>query len=188
MHHVHITDGIVLAKRPVGEADTLQFVLTRELGLVRASARSTRVLRSKLRYGLEPLTAARYSFVRGRREWRLVQVAEPTNLFSAAAPEARAAAGRVSQLLLRLVHGQEPHERLYQDVADGFAALLTHDASATEVVLVLRVVAHLGYLPHTEALAPFVDGQFSVELSAQALQQRGLLVRAINKSLQATGL
>lgn len=52
----------------------------------------------------------------------------------------------------------------------------------------LRVLARLGYLPSTEALAPFVDGEFSVELSAKALESRALLVRTINESLRATGL
>ena len=62
------------------------------------------------------------------------------------------------------------------------------DAEAVETVLVLRVLAHLGYLPHTQALSQFIEGGYSVELSAEALKSRALLVRAINESLTATGL
>lgn len=188
MHHIHVTNGIVLGKRGVGEANTLVFALTQDLGLVRGAARSTRLVASKLRYGLEPLTQARFSFVKGRHEWRLVQVEQAHNLFAKATPRERAAAGRVSQLLLRLVYGQEPSAALYSDVAEGFAALLTHDPASVEVVLVLRVLHHLGYLPHSEALAPFVEADYSVELSAEALKSRSLLIRTINESLQATGL
>ncbi len=189
MYQKRTTEGVVCAKRGIGEADALVSILTRELGLVRAAARSARVTHSKLRYGLEPLTAARYSFVKGRQEWRLVQIENPRNLFVSSSPAQRAAAGRISQLLLRLIHGQEPNPQLYQDVVEGFALLSsTKSTDEIEVVLVLRILSRLGYLPHTEALAPFVDEQFSLELSAQALASRALLVRAINEALEATGL
>ena len=46
----------------------------------------------------------------------------------------------------------------------------------------------MGYLPRTQALAQFIEGGYSVELSAEALKSRALLVRAINESLTATGL
>lgn len=188
MHHIHVTDGVVLQKRGVGEANTLVSVLTQDLGVVRGSARSTRLGVSKLRYGLEPLTSARFSFVKGRNEWRLVSVERAEHMFNTATPAQRAAAGRVSQLLLRLIHGQEPSAALYTDVTAGFAALLKHDVASVETVLVLRVLYHLGYLPHTDALAPFVEADYSLELSAEALKSKSLLIRTINESLQATGL
>lgn len=188
MHHIHVTDGVVLSKRGVGEANTLVSVFTQDLGVVRGSARSTRLNVSKLRYGLEPLTRARFSFVKGRHEWRLVSVERAENLFAAATPAERAAAGRVSQLLVRLIQGQEPSTALYADVVAGFAALRKHDIVSVETVLVLRVLHHLGYLPHTEALAPFVEADYSLELSAEALKSKSLLIRTINESLQATGL
>lgn len=179
----------MLHKRGIGEANTLLFVLTQNLGLVRASARSTRVDVSKLRYGLEPLTAARYSFVKGRHEWRLVQVEEPRNAFTRALPAQRTAAGRVSQLLLRLIQGAEHSPLLYKDVTDGFALLAaTPQTAEVEVVLVLRILSHLGYLPEVPALAPFVDSEFSMELSAKALESRSLLVRTINEALKVSGL
>src|SRR5579859_3735252 len=110
MYDIFATDGIVLGKRGVGEANTLVSVLTREFGLVRPTARSTRVERSKLRYGLEPLTRARFSLVKGKREWKLVGVEHINRDFMtpALSHRARAALGRVSKLLLRLITGEEP--------------------------------------------------------------------------------
>jgi DNA repair protein RecO len=189
MYQKIATNGIVLHKRVVGEANVRVAVLTDDLGLVVANARSARRQESKLRYGLEPLTLARFCFVRGLHEWRLVQVESPCNLFVVVTPTQRSAAGRISQLLLRLIHGQEPSPLLYKDVIEGFALLASAKSTdEIEVVLVLRILSRLGYLPHTEALAPFVDEQFSLKLSAQALASRALLVRAINEALQATGL
>lgn len=213
MHQVVAYDGIVLGKRPVREADLLVFVFTPQ-GLLRAKATSARAEKSKLRYGLEPLTRGRYSFVQGKREWKLTGVEALSRSYLAAGLEQRQAIARVGRLLLRLIHGQEPSAELYKTVTEGFDALARpHHArenslveaegrpedfftgygaaeriNSIEVVLVLRILSNLGYLPHTDALTPFVDGGFTVELSAKALAARALLVRTINESLQATGL
>ncbi len=193
MHKIIVTEGIVLQKRGVGEANTRGAFLTRDLGLVRASARSARVEHSKLRYGLEPLTLGRFSFVRGKHEWRLVGAERVSRTHLASPPERAGALGRIARLLLRLVQGEEPLPELYKTVAEGFEYLpraeSLADAEAIECVLVLRILSHLGYLPHTPEIAPFVETDFfSLELAASAARSRTLLVRAINHSLGATGL
>ncbi|HEV7449742.1 MAG TPA: DNA repair protein RecO [Candidatus Paceibacterota bacterium] len=192
MHKIFVTEGVVLGKRTAGEANTLVSILTRELGLVRASARSARVEQSKLRYGLETLTLGRFSMVRGKHDWKLTGVENVSHAFVQGGKDSRQRCGKIAKLLLRLIHGEERVPALYATVAEGLAAIArtstTVDAEAIETVLVLRVLAHLGYLPHTQALAQFIEGEYSVELSAEALKSRSLLVRAINESLIATGL
>ena len=186
MHQIHVTDGLVLGKRGLGEANTQVALLARELGLVRASARSARAEHSKLRFGLEPLTLARYSLVRGKNEWKLVGVEDIARL----APSRRV--GKVARLLLRLVSGEEPSAALFETVVEGLTALSRIEeahADSLECVLVLRILAHLGYLPHTPELAPFIEQDFfSLELSARIQASRAALIRAINESLSATGL
>ena len=71
MYKLFVSDGVVLGKRGVGEANTLVAILTQEMGLVKAVARSARKEQSKLRYALEPMTSATYSFIRGKYEWKL---------------------------------------------------------------------------------------------------------------------
>lgn len=191
MHKIHVTDGLVLQKRGVGEGSVSVTLLTRELGVLYARAQSARAEKSKLRYGLEPLTSARFSLVRGKQLWRLTGAEEISRAFASTSTKKRMALGRVSKLLLRLITGEEPVPALYQTVAEGFDAVCTcplQALEATEIVLVLRVLSQLGYLPRSEALAPFVDGAFTLEVSAEALKRRALLVRAINESLGATGL
>lgn len=189
MYEVHVQEGIVLGKRAIREADLLVDVLT-PTGLVRARALGARKEASKLRYGLEPLTCGRYSFVHGR-EVRLTGASGIDRRYLAPClPAGRAALARVARLLMRLVPGVEPNPELFSTVSAGFDALAEapHAPEPTEVVLVLRILSHLGYLPRTEALAPFVDGAFSLELSAKALEARGLLIKIINESLRASGL
>jgi DNA repair protein RecO (recombination protein O) len=192
MHKIFATQGLVLGKRGVGEANTLVSILTRELGLVRAKATSAREGRSKLRYGLETLTMARFSLVRGKHEWKLTGVDDITHELSRAPRDRRSRAAKIAKLLLRLIHGEERVPALYAAVAGGLAAIARaktdEDAEALETVLVLRVLAHLGYLPQTQALSQFIEGEYSLELAAHALKSRSLLIRTINESLIATGL
>ena len=173
MHKIHSTEGLVLAKRVHGEANVRIVLLTEHLGLISASARSSRFEHSKLRYGLEPLTRARFALVRGKAEWRLTGVEHISRDCIGASSARRQASGRIARLLLRLVQGEEPLPELYRAVREGLlflaAAVSEQDAQAVECVLVLRVLAHLGYLPHTQELAPFICRHLS---SVSSLQPR----------------
>ena len=131
--------------------------------------------------------------MRGKAEWRLTGVEHISHDCIGVSSARRQASGRIARLLLRLVQGEEPLPELYRAVREGLlflaAAANEKDAQAVECVLVLRVLAHLGYLPHTEELAPFIaDTFFSVELAAEAAKSRTLLIRTINESLQQSGL
>lgn len=191
MHEKYITEGIVLGKRAAGEAHTLAFVMTEELGLVRGKAISARREASKLRYGLEPLSMGRYSFVKGKQEWRLTGVDDVSRELMAATPSQRRRLGQVSRLLMRLVLGSQHSPELYRLVREGFRTLAhaEKDADSIECVLVLRILAQLGYLPELPALKPFVASDaFTPELAAEAAASRNVLIKLINDSLQATGL
>lgn len=193
MHKLYITDGIVLGKRGLGEANALVVVLTRGHGLLRAHARSSRVERSKLRYGLETLSEGRFTFVRGRRDWRLTGVKDVRNDFRNSDAAMRRSAGRIARLLLRLIHGEEISSALYVSVIEGLHSLVRAGDKNTveniEALLVLRILFHLGYLPDTEELRPFVEADFfSYELASKVEASRKMLIKAINESLSATGL
>jgi DNA repair protein RecO (recombination protein O) len=193
MHKLYVSEGIVLSKRGVGEANTIVSVLTREYGLLRASARSARVEKSKLRYGLETLTQGRFTFVQGALQWRLVGAEHVSNELISHTAARRQDAGRIVKLLLRLIRGEEVLPALYSSVQEGLALLARTEektaAESIEALLVLRILAHLGYLPDISELRPFVENDFfSVEMAHEAQRSRALLIRAINESLSATGL
>ena len=193
MYKKFATDGLVLSKRGVGEANLSVTLLTKELGLLRAVARSARREHSKLRYGLEPLTRGRFSFIRGKHDWRLVGVDEADRALLSCAAGRRQSLGRITRLLLRLIQGEEVNTLLYSDVAEGFSALATaqneSDAASIECIVVLRILSRLGYLSQTTEVAHFLDGDFfSLELAARAALSRAQLVRLINDSLSASGL
>ncbi len=190
MYNIATSRGIVLKKYPVGESHSIVTILTEEYGLLRVHARSVRLERSKLRYGVEPLTTARFAFVRGKHEWRLVGAEQITGF--AGDISATAAAGRIVLLLLRLIQGQEPIPLVYEAAEQGLSTLASADRTTlapVEWVLVLRILAHLGYVSPPDALLPFLtDNTFSTGLLSQAEQSRRLLVSMINESLRASDL
>lgn len=193
MHKLHISEGIVLGKRSVGEANVIVSILTREHGLLRAHVRSARAEKSKLRYGLEPLTSARFTFVRGRHEWRLTGAEKVSHELVGESAALRMRSGRVSRLLLRLIHGEEVSPALFETAKEGLSSLARANdaeiAESVETVLVLRILSHLGYLPNTPEIRPFVEADFfSLELAGRVAESRKLLIKTINESLSATGL
>lgn len=220
MHDVVATRGIVLSKRTVGEANTLVSMLTEDLGVIRGSARSGRLERSKLRYGLEPLTFGTFSLVRGKYEWKITGTQEITSLFvkppqdsvptpllagldsdrtvgtSASARlvvERRKVAGRISRLLLRLIQGEEPIKDLFDVVSRGLTYIAQtsdlEELAPVEWVLVLRILAQLGYVEEGKGFNVFLENdEFSPEIIEQAKNARVALIRAINTSLAETGL
>ncbi|MBY0294185.1 DNA repair protein RecO, partial [Patescibacteria group bacterium] len=184
---------IVLSKRTVGEANTLVSILTEDIGVVRGSARSARLERSKLRYGLEPLTYGTFSLVRGKYEWKLTGVQELSRPFLAASLVKRKAAGKIGRLLLRLIQGEEPVRTIFESVSKGLQYISQtpneEDLTYVEAVLVLRILAELGYVEGGNGLGVFLkDSEFSQPLIDEAKKSRPLLIRSINQSLAETGL
>lgn len=187
MYRLYVSEGVVLGKRLLGESNVLVTILTKDLGLVHAKAQSARKEESKLRYGLEALTQAKFSFVRGKHEWKLTGVEHVSHGFIAPEAARRQSTGRVARLLLRLIHGEEQNTALYTTVVEGLEALTR--GVDVEAVLVLRILTHLGYLPQTPELEPFIKKDFfSIELSQEVAASRAFLIRSINDSLHATGL
>jgi DNA repair protein RecO len=192
MHKLFISKGLVLGKRTVGEAHVRVAVLTRDFGLIKARAQSARKEGSKLRYGLEPLTHARFTFVEGRHEWRLTGVDGSSTLLPSSIL-LRTRVGRVVRLLLRLIQGEEAHPVLFDTVVSGLFTLARardiEQAESIETVLVLKTLAHLGYLPRSSELVPYIEMDFlSLELTERTWETRQLLIKAINESLSHTGL
>ena len=193
MHRIYVTEGLVVGKRGAGESNTLVMIFTHELGLIRVSARSARKEVSKLRFGLEPLTVARFSLVRGRHEWKLTGVEGIARPLLAAHASRRQQIGKIIRLMLRLIHGEEAVPELYETFLGGLhhiaATVDDREAESIEYLLVLRTLAHLGYVPQTSELAPYLDGDLkSPEVVEQVQASKRMLTRTINESLTATGL
>src|SRR5262249_23645884 len=99
-------EALVLGRTPHGEASASLALLTPEFGLVRARAQGIRTSGAKLAPALQTLSLVDVILVRGKDTWRLSGASAVQNYANELSGEARASAGRIARLLLRLMQGE----------------------------------------------------------------------------------
>lgn len=161
-YHIYTTQGITLSYRPSREADRIYSILTRDLGLIRATALGVRKEASKLRGSLEPITLAQISLVRGKEYWRV------TSVESSVRVEPRAEILRPLALLERLVQGEAVQPELHETVE---RFLLAKPEEDLESLFVANILWQLGYIKESDLNLPRED-----------------LVKAINAGLHESHL
>lgn len=190
MYQKYNTEALVLGSRESGESDRTIVLFTKDFGLIRARATAVRSEKSKMRYALQNYTLANVSLVRGKRSWR---VAGATAL-KLATGDVRAVGtfARSSELVVRLVHGEEQNPYLYAALVEAHGALMRDNVEAfgtIEIVCVARVLYSLGYIS-AEALetALFTHTAYTGEHLMEAETMRDKLLTSINKAIAETQL
>lgn len=190
MYQKYHTEAIVLGSRESGEADRTVHLFTRDFGLVRAKGSALRTEKSKMRFALQHYSRSNVSLVKGKRGWR---VAGATALTVAHGdPRGTATFARISELTMRLIHGEEASDYLYQALADAHDALMRPTVEAfpmIEIVCVARVLFSLGYISQ-EALQStiFTHTAYADEHLQEAEQLKGELLASINRAIAETQL
>lgn len=125
MHHIHRTKAFVIGSVPFSESDKQLFLLTEELGLVRATAQGSRKQESRMRQSIQDYSFLDAALVAGRAGWRLVNAAAispATNFYLEIGDKnkkLRDAVCRVFSLIERLVAGEESDPQLFR-IVQGF--------------------------------------------------------------------
>lgn len=163
-YHIYTTEGIILSEMPIREADKIYSVLTRDLGLIRATAMGVRKESSKLRGNVEPFSLAKVSFVKGREYWRLTS-AELIQKIASSEVIARPLA-----LLEKLIQGEVSNPELFDTVKEKITTTTSYD-EMFEASMVSKILFHLGYLKEAD-----------LNLSKKDL------IKAINHGLQSSHL
>lgn len=136
-YHIYTTEGLVLKARPLREADRVYVILTRDLGLVRATGSGVRKENSKLRASLEPYSLSTISLVRGKEYWRITSaILERTLPRDLAQP---------LSLIEKLVKGEDKNQELFQAIIDLTGQYKKGD-EMFEPRLVAHILYHLGYM------------------------------------------
>ena len=146
------------------EADRIYTIMTRNLGLVRATAIGVRKESSKLRGNLEPLSLSTISFVKGKDYWRLTSAELIQNILAAPV------IARPLALIEKLVQGEAPNPELFDAVEKSVLSPELCD-EMFETNLVSKILFHLGYLKESD----------------MALGKKSL-IKAINAGLRASHL
>ena len=192
MYH---TEGLIISSRPQGEASRLLLIFTEQLGLVLVKARSVREMPSKMRLHLYDWTPLQLSLVRGRDGWHLTGVL--AGEASPPRPLVRGALSRFGRLMSRLLPESSPQPEIYALVKNGLNFLKQagegedkqQRLEGGEVLLVLRFLSNLGYLPRLGTLPPSIwlpDWQDEYVMEVKKKQKEAIAV--INEAIAASQL
>lgn len=191
MHTIHTTEGFILKSINFGEANKYYFIYTREFGLIRAAAQGVRHLKSKLRYGLTDYSFCQVSVVRGREIWRLTSAEKKLGLKE---KEKFLLLNRISSLLLRLLHGEEKNDLLFDCVKEGMfflekSEIKADDMANFECILALRILSALGYIGKMGDFDQFTTSPYFTEELLNTMSTFKIqAILEINKSLKETHL
>src|SRR3989344_8983102 len=102
MHHIHHTEGIILGSKNFGEAGKYYSILTRDLGLILASAQGVRKMSSKLRFVLQDFAYLKIDLAQGRNIFRVTNAGKTGMLEQITkTPETFAVFANITRLLKR---------------------------------------------------------------------------------------
>ncbi|HJL55749.1 MAG TPA: DNA repair protein RecO, partial [Candidatus Paceibacterota bacterium] len=147
MHTLYSTECIVLGGVDSGEANKYISLFTKDIGLVKAVAKSVREEKSKLRYCLQDFSITLATLVRGKEVWRITGAEERYNLHNELKGdnEKLFTITQILNLLQRLVHGEEKNDYLFDTLSNGLEFIkrekINKDALKNfEHLIVLRIL------------------------------------------------
>lgn len=195
-HHIHQTECFVLGGVNTGESSRYLSLLTKDLGLVRAMARSLRKEKSKLRYSLQEYSHSTVSLVRGRDIWRVIGAQAKYNFYENLRDDKRKQImlARIAALVKRMLPAEEHNDYLFSTFAEG--VLFVWDTQLTddelyfvEYIVVLRILYSLGYVPETATFENFFDSaSITHELLSRVEKVKRDALVTINHSLKESHL
>lgn len=194
MHHIYTTKAIIIKSVPIGEANKYYFLLTEDLGFVRASAQSVRLEKSKLKGHLQDFCFIEVSLVKGKDIWRIIGVETIQSGYFINNINKLVAIKNIFSLLLRLLHGEEKNELLFNSIKSFYDFLLKDELSQNniknlETITVLRILYHLGYFKKSFDLADYVmNDKLSIEILDLFESKNKIAILDINNALNETHL
>jgi recombinational DNA repair protein (RecF pathway) len=157
-YKTYITEALICGSSASNTSDKSFLLFTREAGMLYATAKSVREERSKQRYALQEFSYVRSTLVHGKSGWRLTGAEPLTNAYTIQTRrEARALIRNTVRLLRRLVQGEIPHERIFDDVKKVLTYCHTDDEALLEEILTLRTLNALGYTAPHNNLQVLID-------------------------------
>ena len=193
MYHIHHTEGIILSSKNYGEAGKYYSLLTRDLGLINASAQGVRKISSKLRFVLQDFSYIKVDLVRGKDFWRLTSASKTCKLDELSKNTISFEIfANVARLLKRMLPGELPNAYLFNDLLDGLVFLekskIQSEAENIEVIIVLRILNNLGYIGNNEMLKNITKSPYEDDLIFEASRSRTKILLEINKAIHETHL
>jgi len=191
-YHMYTTEGIILRRQATGEANALLYILTRDLGLIVASAQAVRVASSKLRPAIQEYTYGLFACVKGKSGWKATNAVEKQNFFFSSPQYARRVLARAASVLQQMIPGEDPHPEIFEVVVSGFRSLgttVSEDLAAFECLLMFRILYLLGYVEKNADTENFLSDTSDWDsLLSEMKKEQARIVDLINKGMKASQL
>ena len=188
MRQTYATPAFVLGKNATSEASASIALLTPDFGVIRARAQGVRKPGAKMAPALQTFARSDITLVRGKDGWRLTGAILVNNWAHELPAPARRRAGRVAELMQRLVRGEHRDPELYALVENFMQTLSAFDEElqdAAECLAALRLLNMLGF---DAGEIPGEPDDFSEPTVTIASMNRTELIVRINNDLAASGL
>lgn len=192
-YHIYTTEGVILKRAPFGEANLLLYILTADLGLILASARSARVSASKLRPALQEYAHVTVSCVKGKGGWKVTNVASIDNYFFDSPEYTHKVLAQVVTLLIKMMPGEASQPVVFSLIKSAFSELKNVEKESLEnfeMLVVLRVMFELGYVAKNELVGSFIENKsiWLHEVLGKVSKNRNEILGIINKGIKESQL
>jgi DNA repair protein RecO len=190
-YHIYTTDGIILKRTPFGEANILVHILTRDLGLIMASARSARLYVSKLRPALQEYAHVSVSCIKGKGGWRITNVVSKGSFYFDYPKHTHKVISQITFVLMQMIQGETPQKEVFEIIKNGFGFLKDvreENIANFETLVVLRILNELGYVVKDSTTQIFLNDEWSDGLLIKIKENKVDIVGVINKALKASHL
>ncbi len=192
-YHIYTTEGIIIKRTVFGEANLLLYILTSDLGLIMASARSARLSVSKLRPSLQEGANITISCVKGKSGWKVTNASYIQNFYFDNRNYVHKVIANIKSLLIKMIPGEFNNQSIFKITKEAFEAVSRIDDKVVvnfETIVVTRVLFELGYLAKDSLTEKYlVDySDFSLEILNSAILENKMLISVINNSLKASQL
>ena len=151
---VYTTEGVILRRRNIGEADTIFTVFSPTEGKFDAVAKGVRKARSHMRGHLEPLTRSKLLLAQGRTLDVFTQAETITGYRTLREDLERCgAAVYCAELVVRFTAERQEHRELYELLVDVLDALDARAPLHTVRYFELQLLGLMGYEPQLDVCA-----------------------------------
>lgn len=190
-YHIYTTEGIILKRTPFGEANILVHILTADMGLIMASARSARLYVSKLRPGLQEYAYVSVSCVKGKGGWKITNVVSKGSFYFDYPKYTHKVISQITFVLMQMIQGEVPQKEIFEIVKKGYIFLKELSEQSVldfETLMVLRILNQLGYVVKDDSTEVYLNNEWNQELIREVRENRINIVGIINKALKASHL
>ena len=199
-YRIYTSDAFIITAKQSRDADLAVFAFTEQFGILHATAKSARHIKSKLRYSLQSMTFGSLSLVKGREIWRVTSAKKMISLYDKRIPaEGRVLLARVLAHTERFCPREQPEPVIF-DMLKAVSGFVFKDLSLPErlpqyalncerleKVFLLRLMYELGYVDKNERLQIFIqekiDSSFMNVLDLMTDDQEKAVSVAIDRAI-----